>query len=174
MSTPNLPRIGDLEVEQNLPFQRLCWRLERWAWVGFTLILLAALAGLLGPGPLSNTTAGDRAGPLWAEYQRFGRMVAPEELRLHADPRLARDGRLTLWIAREYLDLHQIEQVTPPPERVDARPDAYGYVFNVAQPTTPGPISITFNLSPERTGTKQGHVHVDGAAPLDFRQFVYP
>ena len=56
---------GDLELDQDLIFERRTWTVERVAWVIMALVGLAALAGLLGPGPLSETTSGEQGGPLW-------------------------------------------------------------------------------------------------------------
>jgi hypothetical protein len=60
---------ANLDVEQDMPFIRKEWAAERIAWVVFLLLFLAALAGLLGTGPLSHTTAS--SGAMEVEYYRF-------------------------------------------------------------------------------------------------------
>ena len=64
-------RVGDLEISQDLTFQRRSWIVQRVGWVMLALLILAALGGLFGPGPLSRARAGPHDGPLWVEYQRF-------------------------------------------------------------------------------------------------------
>lgn len=49
-------RVGDLEIEEDLDHQRRCWKLERASWAVMALVLLAAMAGLFGSGPLSWAT----------------------------------------------------------------------------------------------------------------------
>src|SRR3712207_4138009 len=48
-------RVGDLEVAEDLTFQRREWAAQRVGWVLLALVIAAALAGLLGRGPLSTT-----------------------------------------------------------------------------------------------------------------------
>ncbi len=45
-----IPRVGDLDIEQDLDFERRQWHVQRVGWVVFLLILLAAFVGLLGTG----------------------------------------------------------------------------------------------------------------------------
>jgi hypothetical protein len=75
-SGANLQRHGDLEIPEDLPFQRREWVAERVAWAVMALLIAGALLGFFGTGPLSRTTAGDEAGPLWLEYERFARLLA--------------------------------------------------------------------------------------------------
>src|SRR4051794_40698086 len=99
-----VPRVRDLEIEQDLAYQRREWAFERVGWLLLGLLLLAALVGLLGRGPLSNTTAGDPGGPLRVEYQRFLRHRSTSTLRVHLGPNAARGNEAHLWLDREYLE----------------------------------------------------------------------
>ena len=44
-------RHGDLEIDEDLPFQRREWFAERVAWAVMALLIAAALLGLFGTGP---------------------------------------------------------------------------------------------------------------------------
>jgi hypothetical protein len=165
-------RSGDIEIEQDLRFQRLCWKLERGGWAFMTLLIVAAVLGLFGSGPLSHRIAGEKGGPLWVEYQRFGRWDCPEELHVHLGPGVAREGKAMIWVSRELIELHDVEHVTPPPEAVEAHGDGYTYVFRV--PAAAEEVSITFNLKPESWGPAAGSIGVAGGAAVAIRQFVYP
>lgn len=70
-------RIGDLDIAQDLEHQRREWVIERIGWAIMALILLAALAGLLGSGPLSNARIDHPGSHLSAEYNRFERYQSP-------------------------------------------------------------------------------------------------
>lgn len=61
-------RKGGLEVSQDLNFQRREWVVQRVGWVVMAVLLVAALLGLFGPGPLSKSIAGSASGPVRAEY----------------------------------------------------------------------------------------------------------
>ena len=65
-------RIGDLEVDEDLPFQRRAWVAQRIGWVLMALFVLAAAVGLLGAGPLSHARI-DVPGLMTLEYERFAR-----------------------------------------------------------------------------------------------------
>jgi hypothetical protein len=166
------PHSSDLELNQDLAFERRTWTVERVAWVIMALIGLAALAGLLGPGPLSETTVGERDGPLWLEYSRFGRFKAPLTLRVHVGPNTGQQGPLLVWLSREYLEGVRVEQVSPQPGQVEAGPEQLTYVFarNEPQRST----AITFAIETEQIGRQRGCVGLINGPALCFRQFIYP
>jgi hypothetical protein len=173
---PTIRRVGDLEVDQDLEFQRREWLAERIGWAVMALLVLAALLGLFGTGPLTRATAGDRAGPLWIEYERFNRLLAPSTLRVHLGAGAALGGEARVWLDRRYLESIQLQRVMPQPDGVEAAPDRMVFVFRVAEPDQP--TAITFSFKPEHVGSLPGRAGLAGAAPSDqplrFRQFVYP
>ena len=72
---------GGLEFPEGHGVSRAEERLHKLGWIVFAGLLLAALAGLLGPGPLSSRSkSADPA--LSVEYERFLRNHAPADLRL--------------------------------------------------------------------------------------------
>jgi hypothetical protein len=166
------PHSGDLEIEQDLDFERQSWTIERVGWVAMAMVGLAALAGLLGPGPLSETTAGVQGGPLWLEYSRFGRFRAPLTLRVHLGPNADQQGPVRVWLSREYLEAVQIEQVSPQPQQVEAGLERITYVFAVSEPSRS--IVATFALKTARFGRQRGCVGIGDDPILCFRQFIYP
>ncbi len=66
-----VPRHGDLEIPEDLPFQRREWVAERIAWTVMALVVGAAVLGLFGSGWLSRSIAGDQGAPVWLEYERY-------------------------------------------------------------------------------------------------------
>jgi hypothetical protein len=166
------PHGGDLEIEQDLDFERRSWTFERAGWVVMAMVWLAALVGLLGPGPLSETTVGVQGGPLWLEYSRFGRFRAPLTLRVHLGPNADQQGPVRVWLSREYLEAVQIEQVTPQPQQVEAGLERITYVFAVSEPSRS--TAATFSLKTARFGRQRGCVGMADGPSLCFRQFFYP
>jgi hypothetical protein len=164
---------GSLEIEQELPYQRRAWRRQRIEWALLTLVLLAAVLGLFGRGLLSAVEAGDRAAPVWLEYERFARAQAEtNNLRFHLAPTAASDGRVRLWLSRAYLEHVRVLQVVPEPQTVEASADRYIYVFNA--PDLRAPTVVTFNLDPESLGRLNGQAGLDAGPAFEFRQFIYP
>lgn len=177
-SDPAPSQGAGLQIDQDLAFQRRTWIVERAGWAGMGLLVLAALAGLFGGGPLSQATAGAPGGALWLEYDRFGRLLSPATLRVHIGA--AGEGTARIWLDRAYLSDVKLEGVVPEPDSVEAASDGLVFVFRVAEPGPPS--SVTFDLQPERFGLLTGHAALVSAGAgvgetdprVRFRQFIYP
>ena len=63
-------RVDGLQLEEDASFRRRAWAVQRAGWALMALLLLGAILGLLGSGPLSTATA-DVPGLMRIEYQRF-------------------------------------------------------------------------------------------------------
>lgn len=169
----DVKRVGDLEVGQDLKFQRRMWLIQRVAWVVWALLLLTALAGLLGPGPLSRATAGERGSLLWVEYNRYERYQAPVILRAHIGPGAGRDGRVRLSLNRAYVENVELQGIHPEPSSTQAGPDQFVYVFEL--PDTQQPTAITFHLRGNHYGWLPVRLGLEGGQQqVSFNQFFYP
>jgi hypothetical protein len=169
---PKPKSVGELEFHQDLPHERLEWRIERIGWVTMALLLLAALIGLLGPGPLSSATAGGRDSALWVEYNRFERYQAPAMLRVHLGPGAARDGKARLWLSRKYVENIELRHIDPEPESVEVAHDRLIYTFSAPDPTRP--TAVTYHLEANKFWRMPVSVGLDGGPQLNFTQFFYP
>ncbi len=169
---PDIPRVGDLEVGQDLKQEQRLWKIQRVGWVAIGLVILAALLGLFGQGPLSRTSVEGPHGLFRLQYDRLGRHGATSDLRVHFEPDAARRGKVRLWMSHTYLRSLQVKQVLPQPEEAEAGPDGLTYVFAVAEPGRP--TEVTFQVEPEETGLLVGRAGLDRDDAVSFRQFVYP
>jgi hypothetical protein len=158
-----------LQLDEHIEFVQKSWRVERVATWFLVAILIAAVAGLLGSGPLSGGETG--TGRLRVEYPRLSRYQSSERLVIHAAP--ARAGELRLWLDRGYLEGVRIETMVPPPLRAETAGDRVIFVFAVADAVSP--FALHVRLQPERIGVLHGRVGLEGAGdPVAFRQLVYP
>ncbi|WP_414588716.1 hypothetical protein [Scytonema sp. PCC 10023] len=169
---PDIERVGDLEIDQDLDIQRRNWAVERVGWGILAFVALAALVGLFGSGMLSNATVGSKKAPLWLEYERFGRFQAPLRLRVHLGQSAGGNGKVRVLLKRDYLENFQIQQVTPQPQSVEAGAKQLTYVFQVTEPNQP--TAVTFYLQAEQVGLLSAQVGLPGKQPLHFSQFIYP
>lgn len=166
-------RVGDLEVNQDIEFERRSWRVERVGWGLMTLLIAVALTGALGgPGPLASATAETAEGEVAVEYRRFTRSGRSSEVRVSAGREGLRNGRLRLWVDRAYLVDIGLEKVVPEPASVETTSDRVTFVFPVRGETTR--VEVALVLEPRSYGPHEGRLGVDGGPDVSFRQFVYP
>jgi hypothetical protein len=169
---PGLRSIGDLELEEDIGFQRRGWAVRHIAWAILALVFLAALLGLFGNGILSEATLGDDGMPLQLEYQRFGRYKAPMDLKVHLGPEAIQEGKVRLWLERSYLNIMQVETIVPQPGSVESGANHLIYVFNVS--SSDFPVEVTFLMQSESIGRQTGRLGLEGGSSLSFSQFIYP
>lgn len=169
---PQPKRVGSLEIAQDIDFQRKEWRAQRIGWVVMALLVVAALAGLMGNGVLARTTSGAPTDPIRLEYARFDRMQSPSSLQLEIAGEAVAGEQVELLVGREYLQSVQIEKVVPEPEEVRGAADDLVYVFAVDEPGQP--LTISFDLRHTGFGAKSGRVGIPGGPAVEFGQLVYP
>jgi hypothetical protein len=154
----------------DLTHERAVWKVEHWGWGVFALILLAALIGLFGEGPLAHAKAGRPKSNLWIEYDRLVRYQAPTTLKVHIAA--GNNSLPALWVARDYLDRVQVEDISPVPERTKVGKDSLIYIFNVAR--TNEEATITFQVKPAGYGNTPVRLGLMDGPQIGFTQFVYP
>jgi hypothetical protein len=162
----------DLEIDQDIEFQRRSWRVQRIGWVAMVILVGLGLVGGLGSGPLSRQVL-VVPGVLHLDYKRLTRYQSPEKLIVRLQSAAISGREVGLWIDREYLDASKVETVTPPPIHVESGADRLVYFFRLAR--TGEPAAISFLLHSEHLGPVAGRIGiVDSDASISFRQFVYP
>lgn len=160
-----------LEINEDLDFQQRDWRIQRVGWGILAAILCAALAGLLGPGPLSKAQV--RGGhSLDVEYERFLRHGAQSELLVKVASAGPRAGQVRVAISRDYLSGLDLHQVTPSPLRVLTAGQSIVYVFE--RVPGPGALHARFVFQPDQLGARAGGIAVDDGSRVSIRQFTYP
>lgn len=159
-----------LEIDQDLRFQQRMWILQRLGWGVIACIILAALLGLLGPGPLALRTLDLPQGGFSLEYQRFLRHRAPTRLLLQVKSNSQEE--VQIWYDRAFIEHFLVTQIVPVPTRVEVNAERLTYTFRVNDQKKP--FLITFSLEPETFGSLSGRVGIERDDSLYFRQFVYP
>lgn len=163
-----IKRIGDLDIGQDLEFQKRSWAVQRAGWVVMTLLIIAGLLGVFGRGIAADATAGEENSGLRVEYERFARAQSPTTLVMRLGA-----GANSVRLNREYLEAVQIESVSPPPETVEAAPGDDIYVFSRAADGAGEPFTVTFYLQPKGAAVISGRASANNVT-REFRQFVYP
>ena len=157
-----------LETSANTRHSRLEWRMERVGWGAMLLILIAAVVGLLGPGPLSvrNLSLGD--GSLALEYNSIEHYEAPGCLVIRARPA---DGAVRLAISRSFCDHTTAESIIPSPVSVEVGDDVVVHTFAVPSSV---PAVVIYRYKYGDFAVFDHHIAVDDGARIAFRQYVLP
>jgi len=167
--------VSTSDLESSKHERELRWETigERMGWGVIALVLLAALAGLLGPGPLSyrDRTAAD--GSLSAQYSVVERYEAPAELRLRIDKRLVQNDTVRIAISRSLVDEITPESVSPLPTGVETIGDRSVYSFKMKDlEQYEGEIVAKF-LNDD-FGVYHYQIGLEGHDPLTITQYVLP
>lgn len=156
-----------LQLDDDDRFQRRMWVIERIGWTAFALIIVAALTGLCGPGPLSSATKAN--GDIEVSFDRYVRLQSPAVVEVVLP---VRGDAVRLQVSRTFLAEMSIEGVTPQPESVAAESESYTYVFTPAEGATS--IRAIFAGRPEKVGRIKGRFQAESGDAVSFTQFVYP
>lgn len=159
------------DIEDTMRHHRAAWRAERIGWTIMALLLLGALIGAFGDGPLSRARSGSPQS-LSLQYDRLLRASAPSQYRFEAHPSTAPGGELRLRFDRALLEDIELESIVPQPEREEAGPDYTEFIFRTAP--GPAPLKIDFRYRPTTFGLHGGRVSVGDAHAVTIDQFVYP
>jgi hypothetical protein len=135
-------------------------------------IILAALLGVFGTGPLSSAMAGSEPAGLAVNYERFVRHQGEMELTIEIAPGQAEDGQVELWIDNAYLDEMVIENVQPEPEEVRSSGDRRIFVFVVDSADTA--LQVTVDSTPKAMGRLESTMGVNSGSGITFTQISLP
>jgi hypothetical protein len=165
-------RVGSLELEQDLAFQRKDWRVQRVAWVVGLILLLLAAAGVFGSGPAAHAELAAAGDLVHARYDRFVRREAPAslELRLRADT--GGPDTVQVWLGNEFFERVEIRGIQPEPSNVRLLDD--GALYEFAGPASGDEVNVTIHYRPQHTGTMATGIGAEAGASDELRQFVYP
>jgi hypothetical protein len=166
-----LQRVGDLEIDQDLDFQRREWQIERILWAVVAVLLVLAVLGVFGTGPISTTTAESDDGTVVVDYHRFIRHDGRASLTLHVSGEQATDGKIEVWINHRYLDGVQVEDISPEPQEMRGAGDRVIYVFAIDAPGDD--LTVTYALRPQHIGRLRAEIGA-GNVSVRLNQVSYP
>jgi hypothetical protein len=170
---PEVPKFGDLQVDQDLQFQRRERLVQRIGWALLALFLTAGMLGLLGhKGPLSESTISLPGGRGELTYFRFLHNSTPTSLELDLTSAARGGSEIRIAVSQSYLKYMQVEHVTPQPDHVEISGDEYVYVFRAAEAESSA--IIRFELNVNTVGRLNGWLRIGSDEALEFQQFSYP
>ena len=162
---------GDLGIEQDLRFQQRTWLVQRVGWGVIACVLVVALLGLLGSGPLASRTVDSPQGRFRLEYQRFLRQRTPTRIHLFVYLKDQPQQEVRVWCDHTLIEHFEVTQIAPQPLKVETDSGSLAYIFPLTDQAEQ--LTIIFSLEPERFGLLSSRISV-GDDSLYFRQLVYP
>jgi len=165
----SVARHGDLEINQDIVFQRRMWRAERCTRYFILAALIACVLGFFGGGGwLAEREIRPPARSFVAKLPRFGRVQHRQQLILDISEIPAGEARIGVDAA--LLENFYVREVFPEPLRTEIRDGAVEFVF--APPS--GPWTVRLELQPRRAGALEGRLRLPGGEAVEFRQWIYP
>jgi hypothetical protein len=161
-----------LSLDEDLPFQRKQWQLERIAWLAMGGLVVYSLAGGLGGGgPLSTAEAVSKDGTVRVQYEKFARQLTANSVEITASPTPA--GRdVEIHLSGGFMGSMTVRSIVPEP--IASRAAENGYLFAFGR--LPGVVEakIELQVEPQKIGTVEGWLAVNNGERLAIKQFVFP
>jgi hypothetical protein len=148
-------------------FHRREWFVQRIAWALLVAVVVAAVTGVFGDGPLANARVAIGDGQV--HYERFVRKRAGTEWRIKP----ARDTALGIFrvgIDASLLDHYEVISIVPEPQATHLAFGKAVYEFDLGS----APADVVFHLEPERVGRALGEMRLGNSSSTVIKQFVLP
>lgn len=157
-------------------FRDVQWMVQRIFWAIALLILLAALLGFFGGGPLSGgeeRVEGDGYS-YELSYNRWNRQKNPQELDLRVAGSNLAGETLRVTVPQSFLDDVSVEGVTPDPDSTSLRSEGAVYSWQLGEGDE---FAVTFDYTADDWRTLKGDLLVaigESEETLSFSQFLFP
>jgi hypothetical protein len=167
----SIAKVNDeVEIGENLDFQRKWWRFENAVWILFALIILSDLAGLFGRGPLAKAELRARDGSIDVQYERIERTESPSILTVRFAQSAIHDGKVNLYISNTLVKALGTQRVIPAPQTTIVGDGGLTYTFLASRV----PASIDLALQPSGPGVFGFTIGVVGDLPVQGKVVVVP
>ena len=162
-------RVGDLDLDYDPAHEEREWIVQRIGWALMALAAIAALIGLLGPGPLSKKREGKAGDALYVEYHRFARYQAPADLKIFCRPEGQDEFQLSF--DRSFIEGAEVKEISPEPEESRTEGARYAYKFKRGKGEEH---LVTFRIEGGKFGRASSKVTLDGKQTVNIRLFLWP
>lgn len=163
---------NELALGDDRDFEAIWWRVEVGVWVFLVTMLILALSGLLGHGPLAHKELSSSDKALEIRYERIAHYKTPAILQVCVHPQLFQNGKAYLHLSRVTVHGMGAQRISPAPETSMPDDDGISYIF---PPEDPGkPLIVMFALEPSEAGMFHQEVRTDPNHKLFFNSIVFP
>ena len=152
-------------------FQVREWRVQRAGWGVLALVVIAALLGLFGAGPLSETTTEADDGTVQVEYERFLRHIGTSRMTISVGDAAFEKGMARVYISRELVEGWRLESVSPAPSTASSSDEWLIWQFDVLGESAP---VIKVEIRGDGVGKNSGVIRAGDGEPVSLTQWIYP
>lgn len=166
----SVPKVGEIAVGEDLPFQRRWWVFERVVWAFFLVIIVCDVAGLFGRGWLAKAKAATPDGSLSIDYERIERASTPSTMLLHFGSTVIRQGHVKVYVSDSVVKGLGAVRIAPQPAISAVGQGGITYTFAA----TTSPAEAEIQLEPTEVGRHHFRLQVADQPPIDASVFVVP
>lgn len=160
-----------LEAADDLSHQERSWKLQSLGQALCLLLVLGAVAGLLGGGPLSAGNAQSADGLAQVEYPRIVRAHAPFSLTITVPAEAAVNGQLRLTIPNTALEWFHVSEISPEPTETRLAGSHLQLTFLAdAAPAN----TIRIYGEAEKAGKRSFQLTAGDSGEVTLTQFIFP
>jgi hypothetical protein len=159
-----------IELEEDFHFERRDWKAQRIGWVIMILVVIAAMLGLTGRGPLSSRKAADSSGKIKLEYEKFLHYNSPAQIHVQLTGS-EQEEKIMLVLERDFVRDIGLEQIVPEPETQVLSNGHMTYTFSKTEAAEP--VLVTLHINPRAYGNKKSVIQTPGGEVI-ISQFIYP
>lgn len=156
-------------IREDMPMQQRVWRFERVGWYVLLVIVLLALAGLFGNGPLSDAVTVSPDGRVRVEYQRLSRSGTTDNLYITVQGEPGQP--VTVELDGSLLRTASIETMQPEPQRSMSHGPALLLQLGTSKD---GVATLYLTLRTDHVGTLEAVVRAGPHSAVHFSTFLYP
>ena len=161
---------NEVEVGEDLDFQRKWWRFENCVWIIFFLIIVLDICGVFGRGPVAKAERRAADGTIDVKYERIERTESPSILTIRFGQSAIVDGKIKLYISESLVNGLGTQRVIPAPLESEVGKGGLTYTFLASKP----PAAVDLAMQPSGPGLYDFTIGVVGAEPVHAKVFVVP
>jgi hypothetical protein len=147
------------------------WLIQRLGWIIWAGIIAAALAGLAGRGPLSNSMTTSPDGATEILFNTYLHYHSPETLEITLRPERGTES-VRLFLSRSLLDNIEIRRSEPEPTQTVLAQD--GVFYDFPKVSTADSVKVVLYVEYQKFGRTSGEIGLAEHSPAILKQFVYP
>jgi len=160
VATPAPTAGGPLHVDSDDTFTSREFTAESVGWFLLALVLVAAMLGALGSGPLSSSQAASTSGRMTLGYQRITHQDADDHVVIEVVSGTG-TGAVTIQLGGEWLDGLDLRQITPRASEEGATPVGVDLTIPVRGA---GPVRVVLSFRMRSLGPTRGVLRAGGEA----------